>query len=350
LHRFSPGPGAGPGGRVGASAIPLSPGTSEGGGGKEDGTADLITAFVEYLHRERGASPHTLRGYERDLRAFEAYLTREDGDEPHNGADWTGVTHREIRGYLGMLLRTREKSSVSRTLSVFRTFFRFLRKRGYMEANPASLVSYPRKAGRRIEYLTVDDVFTLLALPSTETISGLRDRAILELLYSTGIRVGEMVALDRGDIRWDESTVRVLGKGSKERIVPVGDPAVTALDAYRKALDASPRKGPDADMDEEALFLNLRGGRLTARSVNRIIKKYILIGSLALDVSPHSLRHAFATHLMEMGADLRDIQELLGHESISTTQKYTHVSLDRLMEVYDKAHPRSKRSEYDETT
>jgi integrase/recombinase XerC len=140
-----------------------------------------------------------------------------------------------------------------------------------------------------------------------------------------------------------------VGKGSKERIVPVGGPALGALGAYRKALDDSP-SDPGDRRDGEALFLNLRGGRLTSRSVNRIIKKYILIGSLALDVSPHSLRHAFATHLMEMGADLRDIQELLGHESIATTQKYTHVSLDRLMEVYDRAHPRSKRRAHDDTT
>lgn len=257
------------------------------------------------------------------------------------------MNHPDIRGYLGMLLKTREKSSASRALSVFRTFFRFLRKKGYISANPASLVSYPRKPGRRIEYLTVDDVYALLSLPPTETVPGLRDRAILELLYSTGIRVGELVSLDREDVRWDESTVRVVGKGSKERIVPVGGPALQALGAYRETLDRSPS---DARRDKEALFLNVRGGRLTSRSVNRIIKKYILVGALALDVSPHSLRHAFATHLMEMGADLRDIQELLGHESIATTQKYTHVSLDRLMEVYDHAHPRSKRSEYDETT
>jgi integrase/recombinase XerC len=300
------------------------------------------------MHRERGASPHTLRGYEYDLRAFETFLQEEDREDSPDSVDWTRVTPEDIRRYLGVLLRTREKSSTSRALSVFRTFFRFLRKKGYLPDNPASLVSYPRKAGRRIEYLTVDDVYALLSLPSGDTVQGLRDRAILELLYSTGIRVGELVALDVKDVRWDESTVRVLGKGAKERVVPVGGPALAALDAYRKVRDLSPSQ--KEGMDGEALLLNLRGGRLTARSVNRIIKKYILIGSLALDVSPHSLRHAFATHLMEMGADLRDIQELLGHESISTTQKYTHVSLDRLMEVYDHAHPRSKRSEYDETT
>jgi len=318
-----------------------------GGTGKEGGTTDLIAAFIRYLERERGVSSHTLRGYEYDLRAFEAYLIRED--ESPDGVNWIRVTHQDIRSYLGVLLKTREKSSASRALSVFRTFFRFLRKKGYISTNPASLVSYPRKAGRRIEYLTVDDVYALLSLPTTETVPGLRDRAILELLYSTGIRVGELVSLNQEDVGWDESTVRVLGKGSKERIVPMGDPALKALGAYREALDDLP-SGSGNRRDEKALFLNVRGGRLTSRSINRMIKKYILIGSLALDVSPHSLRHAFATHLMEMGADLRDIQELLGHESIATTQKYTHVSLDRLMEVYDKAHPRSKRSEYDDTT
>ena len=305
---------------------------------------DPKDSFFRYLTYERGASPHTIRNYKSDIREFTEFLM--DEDSGGGKFDLLKVTSDDIRSYLGSIVSMREKSSVSRKLSTLRTFFKFLVKKGYIDSNPASLVSYPKAKKKLTQYLTVDDVFSLLSMPNRETALGSRDAAILEILYSSGIRVSELVGLDKSDIEWDESLLRVEGKGKKERIVPMGTPALASLKSY---LDLRTPEGFGLNrdsMDGEALFLNSRGKRLTSRSINRIIKKYILLGSLSLDVSPHSLRHAFATHLLEMGADLRDIQELLGHESISTTQRYTHISVDRLMEVYDRAHPRSGRKEY----
>ncbi len=307
---------------------------------------DPKDSFFRYLTYERGASPHTIRNYMSDIREFSDFLR--DKDYGEDKFDLTKVTSDDIRSYLGSIVSMREKSSVSRKLSTLRTFFKFLVKKGYIDSNPASLVSYPKAKRKLTQYLTVDDVFCLLAMPERETTLGSRDAAILEILYSSGIRVSELVGLDVTDIRWEESLLKVEGKGKKERIVPIGGPALSSLKSYLE-MRTPEGYGISVDsMDNQALFLNSRGKRLTARSINRIIKKYILLGSLSLDVSPHSLRHAFATHLLEMGADLRDIQELLGHESISTTQRYTHITIDRLMEVYDRAHPRSGRKEYNE--
>jgi integrase/recombinase XerC len=304
---------------------------------------DPKDSFFRYLTYERGASPHTIRNYMSDIREFSEFLS--DEDSGGESFDLLKVTSDDIRSYLGSIVSKREKSSVSRKLSVLRTFFKFLVKKGHIDSNPASLVSYPKAKKKLIQYLTVDDVFSLLAMPDRETALGSRDAAILELLYSSGIRVSELVGLNISDVRGGEALLRVVGKGKKERIVPIGGPAMSSIKDYLE-LRTPEGFGISIDsMDDDALFLNSRGKRLTARSVNRIIKKYILLGSLSLDVSPHSLRHAFATHLLEMGADLRDIQELLGHESISTTQRYTHISVDRLMEVYDRAHPRSGRKE-----
>lgn len=306
---------------------------------------NIIDTFYRYLSLERGASPHTIRNYISDLNQFEAFLT---GGEEREG--WGGeggkvglidVTQDDIRAYLGSLVGSRERTSLSRKLSTFRTFYRFLVRKGYIDSSPAALVSYPRLGEKLPDYLTVDDVFLLISMPDRETAWGLRDAAILELIYSTGIRVSELMGLDIGGVEFEESLIRVEGKGKKERIIPVGGPALSAIKRYLEIRTPEGWGVEVGKMADNALFLNRRGGRLTARSVNRIIKKYILLGSMALDVSPHTLRHAFATHLLEMGAGLRDIQELLGHESISTTQKYTHMTLDRLMEVYDKAHPRS---------
>lgn len=301
---------------------------------------NIIDLFSRYLTYERGASAHTIKSYLTDLTEYTAFLDRQGAD---TGGGVMNASHHDIRAWLGTLVGKRERSSVARKLSTLRTFYRFLIRKGYRDDNPAAFVSYPRLPERLTAYLTVDDVFSLLSLPDRETPAGKRDAAVLELLYSTGIRVGELMALDCPDIAWDESVLRVMGKGKKERIVPIGEPALKSLRDY---LDARTPDGwglPGSVMDPDALFLNRRGGRLTDRSVNRIIKKYILMGALALNASAHKLRHAFATHLLEMGADLRDIQEMLGHETISTTQRYTHITIDTLMEVYDRAHPRSGR-------
>jgi len=302
---------------------------------------DPVDIFSEYLTLEKGASPHTIKSYTGDIRQFEDFLhgrEKQIGEEQliHASAD-------DVRAFLGSIIDKRERSSVSRKLSSLRTFYKFLLRGGYIKKSPAVIVSYPKGTTKLVDYLTVDDVFRLIETTGGSSPAEKRDRAILELLYSTGIRVSELVGLNTLDINFEESVLKVSGKGKKERIVPVGGPALLAIKEYSEAKN---QKAPrvDDDISRDALFLNNRGGRLTARSVNRIVKKYILLGSLTLNVSPHKLRHAFATHLLEMGAGLRDIQELLGHESISTTQKYTHVTIDKLMEVYDKAHPRSKRS------
>jgi integrase/recombinase XerC len=301
---------------------------------------NIIDLFSRYLTYERGASAHTIKSYLTDLAEYTAFLDR-DGAGTGKGA--IDASHHDIRAWLGTLVGTREKSSVARKLSTLRTFYRFLIRKGYREDNPAALVSYPRVGQRLTAYLTVDDVFSLLSLPDRTTPAGKRDAAILEVLYSTGIRVGELVALDGPDISWDESVLRVMGKGKKQRIVPIGGPALTSLRHYMEARVGGVWGVPGSAIDPQALFINRRGGRLTDRSVNRIIKRYILMGAITLNVSAHKLRHAFATHLLEMGADLRDIQEMLGHETISTTQRYTHITVDTLMKIYDQAHPRSGR-------
>jgi integrase/recombinase XerC len=301
---------------------------------------NIIALFSRYLTYERGASAHTIKSYLNDLAEYTAFLDREGST---TGVGVGEASHHDIRAWLGTLVEKRQRSSVARKLSTLRTFYRFLIRKGYRDDNPAALVSYPRPGFRLTAYLTVDDVFSLLSLPDRAIPAGKRDAAILELLYSTGIRVGELMALDCRDISWDESVLKVMGKGKKERIIPIGGPALTSLRDYMQARTPEGWGVPGPAMDQDALFLNRRGGRLTDRSVNRIIKKYILIGALTLNVSAHKLRHAFATHLLEMGADLRDIQEMLGHETISTTQRYTHITIDTLMEVYDKAHPRSGR-------
>jgi integrase/recombinase XerC len=301
---------------------------------------NVIDLFSRYLTYERGASAHTIKSYLTDLAEYTAFLDRDAAD---TGRGVVGASHHDIRAWLGTLVGKRERSSVARKLSTLRTFYRFLIRKGYRDDNPAALVSYPRIGERLTAYLTVDDVFALLTLPDRTTPPGKRDAAILELLYSTGIRVGELVALNGPDISWDESVVRVMGKGKKERIVPIGGPALTSLRYYTEARTPGAWGIPEPAIDPQALFINRRGGRLTDRSVNRIIKRYILVGALTLNVSAHKLRHAFATHLLEMGADLRDIQEMLGHETISTTQRYTHVTVDTLMKIYDQAHPRSGR-------
>ncbi len=256
------------------------------------------------------------------------------------------IDHVMVRSYLGSLYKKNRKSSIARKLASIRSFLKFLVRERVISANPAQLVSTPRQGKSIPVALSVDDAFRLVESAGRGSIRDRRDRAILETLYSSGLRVGELVGLNVDTVDLDLGVVRVMGKGRKERIVPLGSKAVTALTSYLE------RRGEFVRVTgkEEALFLNARGRRLTARSVARIVGKYARQCGLPKLVSPHSLRHTFATHLLDGGADLRGIQELLGHASLSTTQKYTHVGIDRLIDVYDRAHPRSWRNRGEQPT
>jgi site-specific recombinase XerD len=229
-----------------------------------------------------------------------------------------------------------KKSSISRKLASIRSFFSYLHKEGYVRKNPAKLVSSPKIPKTLPKFLTVDETFSLMEAPKGDSFILTRDKAIIELLYSSGLRVSELTLLDIGDLDIKESLIRVKGKGRKERIIPVGSKAMNAIKNYLPEKISLKKKSP-------ALFLNNRGGRLTQRSIRRILVRYSRIIGLKGSPSPHTLRHTFATHLLHGGADLRTIQELLGHSSLSTTQKYTHVDIAHLAEVYDNAHPMAKK-------
>jgi integrase/recombinase XerC len=242
-----------------------------------------------------------------------------------------------IRGYLGFLHRKNKKTTVARKLSAIRSFFKFLEKRGIISENPAEHVMTPKQDKTIPVYLSVDEMFRLLDSIQTDTVLDLRNRAIFETLYSCGIRVSELTQMNLADVDFEAAVIRVLGKGNQQRIIPVGQKALTAIKAYRARLQKQIKlevatTGP--------LFLNRFNKRLSSRSVARILKQLVTAVGLLTPVSPHALRHTFATHMLDAGADLRAVQELLGHKSLSTTQKYTHVSIDHLMEAYDKAHPR----------
>jgi integrase/recombinase XerC len=296
---------------------------------------DAIRAFVRFLDLERGASPETIRAYRSDLVQFVTFTrARRSGEADRLGPG--DVTPAQIRDYLAWLDQAREKkSSLARKLAALRAFYRYLIRDGRATANPAADIRSPKLPQDLTKVLTKDDAGALMEFPDGDGVLVRRDRAILEMLYSTGARVGELVAIDQSDLDVAGGMVRLRGKGRKERLVPVGDVALDALRDYCAA--AAPR----SDRSRSALFQNARGGRLTARSVERIVARYSrrLAGG---PVSPHALRHSFATHLLDEGADLRAIQELLGHASLGTTQKYTHLAMDRLLDVYDRAHPRAR--------
>lgn len=303
---------------------------------------DLIEQFIEYLRNQKRYSLHTIRNYQIDLRQFSEFVAlREARSEGENSDAGIGMIDSQvIRTYLGSLYGRFRRSTIARKLSAVRSFFLFLERKGLTKWNPAADIATPKLEKYMPTYLLVDEVFRLLERPEREKPLGLRDLAILEVLYSCGFRVSELEALTISSIDFDERLVRVIGKGDKERIVPIGRQALQAVRNYLEATQYLRRRNVYISRDEP-LFINFRGGALSGRSIGRIIKKYAIESGLTADVSPHSMRHTFATHLLDGGADLRAVQELLGHESLSTTQKYTHVSLDRLMEVYDKAHPRS---------
>lgn len=296
-------------------------------------------SFLDYLQYQKNYSPHTLKNYGRDLDEFVAYLT---DSRPDESVPLDQIDHISIRDFLSHLSRRgNQKTSMSRKLAALRSFFRFLYREGHVANNPARLVATPRLPEKTPRFLSVKEVETILTIPDPGTDRGSRDLAILELLYGSGLRVGELVSLDLADVSLSERLVKVRGKGKKERLVPFGNKAVKALRDYLQVRGKLLR-AMKTSREPQALFLNLRGGRLTARSVERNLDGYIRQSSLLLDVHPHVFRHSFATHLLGNGADLRCIQELLGHASLSTTQRYTHVSMEELMRTYRAAHPKAK--------
>ncbi len=312
----------------------------------------VIEKFIQYLRYERNASPDTIREYRRDMQQFEAFLT----PPGTKTMPLREIDHRIVREYVGSMYDRRlEKASIARRLSSLRTFFKYCVREKLATQNPARLVSTPKLPKRVPRVLTAEELNGFLdglgntapkprrrrATARSEEEAKVilkRDRAILELLYASGLRVSELVGLDLGDLDQRGRMLRVLGKGRKERVVPYGGKASAALEAYwpvRDEILAHPRM----KADYQAVFLNHLGGRLTDRSVHMLVRKYSRLANVNWDLHPHSLRHAFATHLLADGADLRAIQELLGHVSLSTTQRYTQASIRQLMEVYDKAHP-----------
>lgn len=295
-----------------------------------------IRAFIAFLRAEQRASPETLRNYASDLQQLHKFLL--SWRLMPSPVDAGSISSDDVRAYLQWLDQKGGKpASLARKLAAVRSFYRYLTRRGGVTRNPVEGMRTPKQPKLLPRVLTKDDADALMAFPAEQTIGSLRDRALLETLYSTGARVSELVGLDVADVRESEGLVRLQGKGRKERIVPIGEVALDAIRRYRFRLPV-----PSSGVPPQALFCNQRGGRLTSRSVARIVARYSsrLAGGA---VSPHTLRHSFATHLLDEGADLRSIQEMLGHASLSTTQRYTHVATDQLLAVYDRAHPRAGR-------
>ena len=302
---------------------------------------EYLNQFLQHLRYERNVSTHTLRNYSSDLEQFRDYLFATGKVTDISVSEIDHLTIREWMASLHSL--NKKKTSIARKLASLRTFFQFLVREGVLENNPARLVATPRVERKLPSHLSMEDAVRFIETPDLNTDLGRRDRAILEFLYATGVRVGELVGLNLKDIDFREKLVRVTGKRKKQRILPFGEPSLQALMYYlNETRPVFLNNCPPATRDDDAVFLNYQGTRITTRSVGRMIDKYIKIcADIHPDISPHSLRHSFATHLLDSGADLRDIQELLGHARLSTTQIYTHVSMEKLIEVYDRAHPKA---------
>jgi integrase/recombinase XerC len=293
-----------------------------------------VLEFLRFLEVSKNVSRHTLKAYASDLKTLQRYLAPQ-------GVALTAVNHLHLRGYLGVEAAARSAATRARRLAAIKSFYKFLARRKVIAVSPARRVKAPKLPQRLPRAVPVDEAFALMEAPDgARGVLALRDRAMLELLYGSGLRVSELVGLSLNDVDRSGNVVRVLGKGSKERLVPVSGPSLDALDAYRAVrfeLLAKPAKA----QAPAALFLNYRGGRLTTRSLQRHLDRYALQVGITRELSPHALRHSFATHLLAGGADIRSIQELLGHQSLSTTQRYTAVSFEQLQKVYDTTHPRA---------
>jgi integrase/recombinase XerC len=299
---------------------------------------DAVQRFLDYLRAERNASELTLKSYGEDLAALAEYLADTRGGEPP-GAD--EVTVLDLRGYVGALHEAGyAPSTISRRLASLRSFFKFGQREGWVETNPAKPLRNPRPGRKLPHFLSPEEIGRLLASPPSDTAPGLRDRAILETMYSAGLRIGELVALSDGDTDLDAGVLRVQGKGRRERLAPIGTYAADALRGWLgvRKLHVHESTGAGAP-----LFVNKFGRRITTRSVARMLEKYLKLAGLDARTTPHSLRHSFATHLLDRGADIRSVQELLGHKSLVTTQIYTHVSAANLRQIYEKAHPRARQ-------
>ncbi len=299
----------------------------------------LTHDFIEALSTEKGYSANSCRAYSTDLKEFISFVA---GSGLANSDDKALLTPRDvtilsIRGYLAFLHKQGlQKTTIGRKLSTLRSFFAYLKKKNIFPDNPPAAVLSPKTETRIPVFLSVDDMFRLLDSITGTNLLDMRNRAIFETIYSTGIRVSEAAGLNARDVDTAEQMIRVLGKGDKERLVPIGAKALSSIADYRRKLFETGGIGTDSG----ALFRNKNQGRLTPRSINRILKKITAACGLTVPLSPHALRHSFATHMLDAGADLRIVQEILGHKSLSTTQKYTHVTIDKLMEIYDNAHPR----------
>ena len=336
-------------------------GSHAGSDGSTMEQASLIQQFINYLRAERHFSPHTSKCYTADLAQFCQYLVGQKC-APHEAS--TGgnngpaalpamteiggeamnrrlleVDTEVVRGFLSELREKNYcKSTVARKLATLRSFYKFLVRRAYLSSNPVAPIRTPKQDKRLPKCLEIEQIERLLSNPDTTTLLGARDRAMLETLYSTGLRVSELVALDVSDVLLDTSVIRVRGKGKKQRMIPLGPGAVQAILHF---LDMRRNDSRSGNFDAEALFINKHGRRLSTRSVRRKLDKYLLEAGLDLSVSPHTLRHSFATHMLRRGADLRSVQEMLGHQSLSTTQIYTHLSGERVRKTYDETHPRA---------
>jgi tyrosine recombinase XerC len=286
-----------------------------------------IDKFMTYLEVEKNYSQNTITNYSVDLKTFSQFIKDKDIKK---------IDHLDIRKYLA-ILRSKDysKTSIARKLASLRSFFKFLYKESYIKFNPVLAVTTPKQDKKLPNFLSVEEMKKLLESPKGKDAPGLRDRAILETLYSTGIRVSELVGINTDKVDFISGVIKVTGKGRKERMVPIGEKALSAIREYLSVRDRTPQK------DKNALFLNKSASRLTDRSVRRVLNKYIRLTALKTGISPHTLRHSFATHLLDRGADLRSVQELLGHMNLSTTQIYTHVTTERLKDVYQKTHPRA---------
>ncbi len=282
--------------------------------------------FYKYLEREKGAPYNTKRAYKGDIEDFMVFIDKSSYEE---------IDHNTIRAYIVNIYKNLKKSSLSRKVSAIKVFFKFMKRKGYTEENTALVIKNPKIEKNLPKFYTIDEMFHFLDFLPKEGWLNIRNRAIFELMYSTGTRAQEVLSLNIGDLHLDGMWIKIKGKGGKERIVPFGEKAKSALEEYMHAVKEISKDGPG-----KPLFINIRGGRLSYRGLLKIMKKHQLKAQLFKNLSLHGIRHSFATHLLDSGADLRSIQELLGHSKLSTTQKYTHISMDKLMEIYDKSHPR----------
>jgi tyrosine recombinase XerC len=295
----------------------------------------LSLDFIAKLEHEKGFSEHTLRAYHKDLLQFDIFLKAE------KRSSLESINHLLLRRFLAVLRsRNYSKTTIARKLASIRSFFKFLIREGELVSNPFEMLRTPKQDKKLPHFLSISEVDVLLKTPDCSSVMGLRDMAIMETLYSTGIRVSELVGLDENNVDFFAGMIKVQGKGKKERLVPIGSHAMKAINEYVDSKSKSNKNEKKKVSRSEPLFLNKFGGRLTARSVARSLDKYLKMSGVNLLTSPHTFRHSFATHLLDKGADLRSVQEMLGHSSLSTTQIYTHITTERLKNVYDKAHPR----------